>query len=124
MKIFFTALAVVYGLFWLVFGLNGFLHFFPVSAPSGRAAEFMQALERAGYAMPAVYGLQMATGAMLLTGRFVPFALALLAPVIANILLYDLFLNQSGLVTGCIITVLYCVLLFRHRHEFIPLLKP
>ena len=31
MKIFFMALTAIYGLFWLVFGLNGFLHFFAVA---------------------------------------------------------------------------------------------
>jgi hypothetical protein len=32
---------VVLGLIFLVFGLNGFVHFIPTSPPSGKAGEFL-----------------------------------------------------------------------------------
>lgn len=54
-----TALKIItalFGLFWLVFGLNNFLHFFPIPEPSQAGADFMQALENTGYVLPLVYG--------------------------------------------------------------------
>ncbi|PJB72520.1 MAG: DoxX protein [Alphaproteobacteria bacterium CG_4_9_14_3_um_filter_47_13] len=122
-----TALKIItalFGLFWLVFGLNNFLHFFSIPEPSQAGTDFMQALENTGYVLPLVYGVQVIAGLMLLIRRFVPLALLLLAPIVANILLYDLFLNPSGLVIGCVIGVLYVAVLFDHKHKFIPLLKP
>lgn len=122
-----TALKIItalFGLFWMVFGLNNFLHFFPIPQPSQAGADFMQALGNTGYVLPLVYGAQIVAGIMLVMRKFVPLALLLLAPIVANILLYDLFLNPSGLVIGCMIGVLYVAVLFDHKQKFIPLLKP
>lgn len=77
-----------------------------------------------GYVLPLVYGAQVVAGLMLLVRRFVSLALLVLAPIVANILLYDLFLNPPGLVIGSVIGVLYAAVLFDHKHKFIPLLKP
>lgn len=122
-----TALKIItalFGLFWLVFGLNNFLHFLPIPEPSQEGADFMKALENTGYVLPLVYGAQIIAGLMLLARRFVPLALLLLAPIVANILLYDLFLNPSGLVIGGLISALYAAVLFDYKQKFIPLLQP
>lgn len=124
MKIALKIITALFGLFWLVFGLNNFLHFFPIPEPSQAGADFMQALENTGYVLPLVYGAQVVAGLMLLVRQFVPLALLLLAPIVVNILLYDLFLNPSGLVIGCVIGALYVAVLFNQKHKFIPLLKP
>ncbi len=124
MKTTLKIITALFGFFWLTFGLNNFMHFFPIPAPSQAGANFMQALESTGYVLPLVYAAQVISGLMLLARRFVPLALLLLAPVIANILLYDIFLNPSGLVTGGVIGALYAAVLFDHRQKFIPLLKP
>ncbi len=124
MKITLKIITALFGLFWLIFGLNNVLHFFTIPVPSQAGADFLQALENTGYVLPLVYAAQVISGLMLLARRFVPLALLLLAPVIANILLYDIFLNPSGLVVGGLIAGLYAVVLFDHRQKFIPLLKP
>ena len=114
----------IFGLFWLIFGANGFLHFFTPPQPTGAAADFMQALEKTGYVMPLVYAAQIIAGLMLLTRYLVPLALLMLAPVVANIFLYDLFLNSAGLPSGVVITALYLFLLFTNKKYFMPFLKP
>lgn len=120
----FMGLTAVFGVFWLVFGLNNFLHFFSIPKPSEEGAAFLNALENTGYAMPIVYATQIVAGLMLLARRFVPLALLMLAPIIANIMLYDLFLNPSGLAVGGVITAFYIALLFERREKFLPLLQP
>lgn len=117
-------ITAIFGLFWLVFGLNNFLHFFPIPEPSPEGSAFMQALEDAGYALPIVYSTQITAGMLLLARRFMPLALLLLAPVVANILLYDLFLSPGGLIIGAVIAVLYAFLLLRHKQVFMIFLKP
>lgn len=124
MKTVLKIITALFGLFWLVFGLNNFLHFFAIPEPSQAGVVFMQALENAGYVLPLVYGAQIVAGIMLLARKFVPLSLLMLAPIVANILLYDLFLNPSGLVIGAVIGALYAAVLFDHKQKFIPLLKP
>lgn len=81
----------------------------------------MQALEATGYAMPIVYTTQIVMGLLLLARKFVALALLILAPIIFNIVLYDLFLNPSGLMIGTIIAVIYAALLFDNRAKYTSL---
>ncbi len=124
MKLFLKIITALFGAFWLVFGLNNFLNFFPLPGPSAQGAEFMNALENTGYALPVIYGTQIVAGVLLLLRKFVPLALCLLAPIVANIALYDLFLNPSGLVIGSIICVLFAAVLLNQKDRFKPLLTP
>src|SRR5213080_2707921 len=73
------------GLIFLVFGLNGFLHFIPLPPPSGVAGQFMGALFVSHY-LTLIFGLQVIAAVLLLANRYVPLTLAVLAPVIVNIL--------------------------------------
>lgn len=116
-------LSRIFGLFWLVFGLNGLFHFFPVPAPAQASAYFMEALARSGYALPMIYGTEVAAGLMLLLGGWTPLALLILAPVTANILLYDVLLNPAGLGVGIAVAVFHAFLLWRNRAVYEPLLQ-
>lgn len=116
-------LSRVFGLFWLVFGLNGLFHFFPVPAPAPEQAYFMEALARSGYALAMVYGCEVIGGLMLVLGGWRPLALLVLAPITANIVLYDLFLNPSGLGIGIAVAVIHGFLLWRSRAAYLPLLQ-
>jgi len=61
------------GLVFVLFGLNAFLQFIPMPPPKGLAADFMKALFVSHY-FYAVAILQIAGGALLLLGRFIPLA--------------------------------------------------
>lgn len=121
-----TALSVlgrIFGLFWLIFGMNGLFHFFPIPAPPAESAYFMAALEKVGYVMPLVYGLEAVAGFMLLIGAFVPLALLLLAPVTFNIVMYDVVMNPGGLAIGIVIAGIHALLLWKHRAIYRPMLS-
>lgn len=124
MKLFMKILTSLFGAFWIIFGVNNFLHFFPIPEPSDQGAEFMKALDNTGYALPIIYGTQILAGVLLLIRKFVPLALCLLAPIILNIALYDLFLNPSGLVIGSSICALFAAVLFDQKDRLKPLLTP
>ena len=85
----------VLGFCFLAFGLNGFVHFIPPLRMRNPALDFFIGLAATGYMLPLLYMTQAAAGAMLLVGLFVPLALAMLAPIIINILLFHLFLAPA-----------------------------
>jgi len=115
-----TIARILMGLIFLVFGLNGFLHFIPQPKkpmPEGAMA-FAGALMKAGYMFPMVMGTQFLVGVLLLLNRFVPLALALLAPVIVNIVAFHLFLEPSGLPLALVVLVLELYLAWAYRNAY------
>ena len=114
-----TALIARYllGLIFLVFGLNGFLHFIPMPPMTGLAAQFMGALFLSHYLVP-IFLLQVIPAILLLINRFVPLALVLLAPIIANIVLFHAFMAHEGLPMAIIVTVLWLLAAFGVRSAF------
>jgi uncharacterized membrane protein YphA (DoxX/SURF4 family) len=115
---------ILLGLTFFVFGLNGFFHFIPQpkDAMSQGAMDFFGALMKTNYMIPLIFTTQILGGALLLLNRFVPLALALLAPVIVNIILFHLFLAPSGIPVATVVLVLELFLAWRHRNAFRPML--
>ncbi len=110
------------GLIFLVFGLNGFLNFLPLPAPSGVAGQFFGALFVSHY-LNVIFLIQIVPAVLLLINRYVPLALTLLAPVIVNILCVHVFMDPSGLPLAFVVTALWIVVYFNHRSAFAGLLQ-
>lgn len=115
---------IAMGLMFLVFGLNGFLHFIP--QPKGAMPEaataFFGGLIQTGYMSPLIFGTQTLVGALLLINRFVPLALALIAPVVVNIIAFHLFLAPSGIGPGMVVLALELYLAWSYRKLYRPML--
>jgi hypothetical protein len=112
------------GLVFFVCGLNGFLNFLPQPAeamPEG-ALTLIGAFMKAGYFLPVLAGTQTLAGALLLLNRFVPLALALLAPVIVHILLFNVFLAPAGLGLALVVFSLELYLAWSYREVYRPML--
>jgi putative oxidoreductase len=108
---------ILLGLLFLVFGLNGFLHFIPMSPPPGLAGQYMGALFLSHY-LVVVFLLQVAGGALLLANRYVPLGLLLLGPVLVNILLFHSFMAPEGLPMALFATVLWLIVFAGVRKAF------
>lgn len=117
------AARVLLGLLFFVFGLNGFLHFLPMPPAPPRAGEFLGALAAAGYMFPLIKGTEVIAGAMLLSGKLVPLALVLLAPIIVNIVAYHLFLAPGGWGMLATIVGLEVFLAWMYRDSFASVLR-
>ncbi len=118
MKIIAVIARFLLGLIFLVFGLNGFLHFIPASPPpSGTAGQFVGALFISNY-LVVVFLLQIIPAVLLLINRYVPLALTLLAPIIVNILLFHILMAPSGLALAIVVTVLWVLVFLRVRSAF------
>ena len=66
----------------------------------------------------AIGAVQAVGGALLLINRYVPLGLTILGPVIVNILLCHLLLNQEGIGGALIVAVFWFVLFFHDRQYF------
>ena len=119
-----TALIARYllGLVFLVFGLNGFLHFIPMPPPPGVAGQFMGALFVSHYLVP-IFLLQVIPAVLLLINRFVPLALVLLAPIVANIVLFHVLMAPEGLPVAIVVSVLWVLAAYGVRSAFAGLLQ-
>lgn len=119
-----TAARVLMGLSFFVFGLNGFLNFIPPPStpmPEGAVA-LGGALMKAGYMFPLIKGTEVIVGALLLVNRFVPLALALIAPVVVNIFAFHAFLAPSGIGPAVVILAMEVYLAWAYRKAYRPML--
>ncbi|HTT24647.1 MAG TPA: hypothetical protein VMG82_37370 [Candidatus Sulfotelmatobacter sp.] len=105
------------GVIFLVFGLNGFLHFIPLPVPAGIAGQFMGALYVSHY-LWVIFAFQVIAGALLLFNRYVPLAVAMLAPVIVNILTFHALMAPSGLALALFVAALWVVIFINVRRAF------
>ena len=110
------------GLIFLVFGLNGFLHFIPMPPPGGVAGQFMGALYASHY-LWVIFAFQVIAGLLLLINRYVPLAVAILAPVIVNILSFHVLMAPSGLPLALFVAVLWAVIFVDVRPAFARLFQ-
>lgn len=118
-----TAARLLLGATFTVFGLNGFFHFLPAPPPEGLAATFVGGLAASGYFFPLLKGTEVLMGLLLLSNRFVPFALTVLAPIVVNIVAYHAFLAPVGLGLSFVVAALGIYLAYTERAVFAPLLR-
>ena len=110
------------GVIFLVFGLNGFLNFIPLPPAGGIAGQFMGALFASHY-LWVIFGFQVIAGVLLLVNRYVPLAVAILAPVIVNILTFHASMAPSGLPLAIFVAVLWAVIFADVRPAFTGLFQ-
>jgi putative oxidoreductase len=118
MKIVYLVGRVLLGLVMLVFGLNVYLQFMPAGElPPGPLADFNHALFTSHY-IYAIGVFQVVPGILLLLNRYVPLALALLAPVIVNICFIHIFMAPSGLPLAAVVVILWLIVFYPVRAAF------
>ena len=111
------------GLLFTVFGLNGFLHFIPQPTPPNPVAlKFLVAVSVSHY-MALIFLLQIIGGTLLLAGRFVPLALAILAPIVVNILNYHVTMDPGGIGKGLLVATPWIIVFLRYRSRFAQILQ-
>lgn len=105
------------GAIFLVMGLNGFLNFIHFPPPTGVAAQFMGALYVSHY-LYVIFAFQVVAGVLLLINRYVPLAVALLAPVLVNILTFHVLMAPSGLPLAVLVAALWALIFIDVRPAF------
>ena len=116
-------LRVVLGLMLVLVGLNKFFHFMPMPPPAAPLTDFLGAMAATGYFLPFVGGVEFVVGILLITDRFVPLALVVLAPISVNIVLMHAVLDPGGLAPAAMIALLNLALGIAYRDRFEELLE-
>ncbi len=91
--------------------------------PTGAMKTFSDGLEASVYLMPTAKVIELVCGLAFLSGRFVPLATILIAPIIVNILGVHLFLGHEGLPVAILLVLANAFLAYHHRDSYKPLFK-
>ena len=111
---------ILLGIIFLVFGLNGFLHFLPQPEMPQPAVAFFGGLAATGFMLPTLFATQVVGGALLLLG-IVPLGVVILTPVIVHIVEFHVFLAPGGLPLAIVVAALALFLAWTHRAAYRPL---
>jgi putative oxidoreductase len=123
MKTISTVARYLLSIIFIVFGLNGFLHFIPQTPlPSDLANQYVTVMVTSHY-LPFIFSLQLIAGVLVLFQRTVPLALTIAAPLIVNILLFHALMDPSGIVPGLVVTALWFIVFSQFRAAFDGILR-
>jgi putative oxidoreductase len=111
------------GLAFVVFAANYFVPFLPPQEPPPPEAQpFLGSFAGSGF-LTLVKVIELGAGILLLFNRFVPLALALLAPILVGILGFHLLLAPAGAEVAVALVALELFLAWSHRQAFAPMLR-
>jgi hypothetical protein len=117
------AARILLGLGFVVFALNYFVPFLPTQdPPPAEAMPFLTGFAGSGF-LTLVKIIELGAGLLLLSNRFVPFALALLAPIIVGIFAFHALLAPAGMAIAVVFVVLELGLAWGYRSAFAPMLR-
>jgi putative oxidoreductase len=117
MKIAIVIARVLLGLIFLIFGLNNFFHFLPMTPVPGDAGVMAGLMFTHGWLI--FHGvLYLIAAVLLLVGRYVPVGLTILGPIIVNILVFHITLNMQGIGPGIIVLLLELFLIWAYWPAF------
>lgn len=110
---------ILLGLIFVFFGCNLLFHFLPnPPMPPGPVKDFMTVMFVTHY-IEVVGFFQVLGGALLFVNRFVPLGLAILAPMLVNILTTHLLVMHGGIFpVATLVVLLWLFLFWRHRAAF------
>ncbi len=120
------AVIIVRTLMGLLFLFASITFFFKLITPpplTGAMKLFNDGLEAARYLMPAVKVIELICGLAFVTGRFVPLATILIAPIIVNIFFVHVLLAPEGIPVAVFLVLANSFLAYYHREAYKPLLK-
>lgn len=121
------AVIVVRLLMGALFAWASLAYFFelgPRPELSGTLKTVMDGFEASGYLLQTIKGTELLCAIALLSGRFVPLSLVVLAPISINILLFHAFVAPEGLPTAIVVVVAHLFLAWATRRYYAALLSP
>jgi len=120
------AVIIVRSLMGLLFLFASITFLFKLFTPpplTGAMKTFNDGLMASVYLMPTVKVIELVCGLAFLSGRFVPLATVLIAPILVNILGVHLFLAHEGLPMAILLVLANAFLAYHHRESYKPLFR-
>ena len=119
----FMVLRILLGLFVLVFGLNKFLNFIPMEAPTGDAGAFFGAL-MSSKTLTLVAIVEVVAGIALIFNKYGALMALILMSVSVNAVLFHATLDPENIMGALVLTILNVAVLFGYKDKYAPLLQP
>jgi putative oxidoreductase len=120
------ATIIVRTLMGLLFLFASITYFFELITPppnEGAMKIFGDGLEASVYIMPTVKVIELICGLAFVSGRFVPLASILIAPIIVNIFFVHTFLDPKGLPVAAFLVVANIFIAYVNRDSYKPLFR-
>jgi uncharacterized membrane protein YphA (DoxX/SURF4 family) len=109
------------GLLFLFGSITYFFKLIPTPPLTGAMKAFNEGLVASGYLFPTVKVFELICGLAFVTGRFVPLACVLIAPIIVNIFMIHAFMDPKQLPIGLFLVAANGWLAYVHRDRYRPL---
>ena len=125
MKIVTIIARTLLGLTFVVFGFNGFFHFIPMGtppSPESPAGQFFAAVSTTGY-MKVIFLCQIIGGLLVLLNLFPVLGLAILCPIVFNIVLFHATMAPSGMPLAIVVAVLSLYLIWAYWDHYRHLVR-
>ena len=123
MKIAMIIVRTLMGLLFLFASIVVLFNLVPKPDLTGAVKTFNEGLEAAPYFMTLLKVTELLCGLAFVTGRFVPLATVVIAPVIINIFLFHLFLDHTGLPVAIFLVAAEIFVAYYYRKAYMPLLS-
>ena len=122
MKIAMIIIRTLMGLLFLFASVTFFLKLITPPPMEGVAKTFNEGLASVGYFFPLLKVTELLCGLAFVTGRFVPLATVIIAPVIVNIFFYHTLVDLSGFPVALFLVVANSFIAYYYRSSYAGLL--
>src|SRR3954469_6194121 len=122
MKIAVIIVRVLMGLLFLFASITVLFKLIPQPELTGNVKIFMDGVNATGYLLPLLKITELLCGIAFVSGRFVPLATVVIAPIIINIFMYHAFVDTSGLPVGIFLVVANVFVAYYYRDHYKGLL--
>ena len=127
MKIAMIIVRTLMGLLFLFASISFFLMYylklFPMPEMQGTVKTFNEGLGSVGYFFPLLKITELLCGIAFVTGRFVPLATIVIAPVIVNIFMFHAFIDWTGLPVAIFLVLANAFVAYYYRDAYAGILR-
>lgn len=112
------AVQILAGIMLVTFGLNKFLQFIPMPAPTPLMGEYMKALFMTGFIFPIIAVIQIIAGLSFILNKFTALMAILIMPVMINAFLAHLFLDPAGMGGSLFLVIAIIIVMVKYRDRY------
>ena len=112
------ALRILLGILLIVFGSNKFIGFLPDFEFANPEAGVLFGALANSYILKTVGFIEVLVGLLLVSKKFVPFALVLMAPISVNIILFHGTLDPANIGPGAFVFAINAILIYANWNVF------
>lgn len=113
--------SLLLGLVFVVFSANYFFNFLPMPAPTGNVKAFFDLFYPTKYLL-VIKTLEVLVGFLLLYKPSRALGLLLIAPIVVNILLFELLIAQAPGI-GVLLVLLNAIAIYQHKDKYMGIVK-